>query len=155
MNKAFLVGHLTKDPDLRYLSNNTAVATFTIAVNRTFANQSGEREADFINVVVWRKQAENVKKYLVKGSLVGVDGRIQTRNYDNQEGKKVYVTEVVADNVQFLGPKAQREGGVSPQNFSDYESQVPPVSTNTTNISDEPFADFGETVELSEDDIAF
>lgn len=155
MNKAFLVGHLTKDPDLKYLSNNTAVATFTIAVNRTFANQSGEREADFINIVVWRKQAENVKKYLVKGSLVGVDGRIQTRSYDNQEGKKVYVTEVVADNVQFLGPKGQREGGVSPQNFSDYESQVPPVSTNTTNISDEPFADFGETVELSEDDIAF
>lgn len=155
MNKTFLVGHLTKDPDLRYLSNNTAVATFTIAVNRTFANQSGEREADFINIVVWRKQAENVKKYLVKGSLVGVDGRIQTRSYDNQEGKKVYVTEVVADNVQFLGPKGQREGGVSPQNFSDYESQVPPVSTNTTNISDEPFADFGETVELSEDDIAF
>jgi len=152
MNKAFLVGHLTKDPDLRYLSNNTPVATFTIAVNRTFANQSGEREADFINIVVWRKQAENVKKYLTKGSLVGVDGRIQTRSYDNQEGKKVYVTEVVADNVQFLGPKGQKENNVSPQDFNDFTNQVPPTSTN---ISDEPFADFGETVELSEDDIAF
>jgi single-strand DNA-binding protein len=152
MNKAFLVGHLTKDPDLRYLSNNTPVATFTIAVNRTFASQSGEREADFINIVVWRKQAENVKKYLTKGSLVGIDGRIQTRNYDNPEGKKVYVTEVVADNVQFLGPKGQRENSVSPQDFGGYENQVPPVSTN---VSDEPFADFGETVELSEDDIAF
>jgi single-strand DNA-binding protein len=153
MNKAFLVGHLTKDPELRYLNNNTtAVATFTIAVNRTFANQNGEREADFINIVVWRKQAENVKKYLTKGSLVGIDGRIQTRNYDGQDGKKVYVTEVVADNVQFLGAKGQRENNVSPQDFSGFESQIPPVSTN---ISDEPFADFGETVELSEDDIAF
>ncbi len=154
MNKAFLVGHLTKDPDLRYLSDNTAVANFTIAINRTYANQSGDREADFINVVVWRKQAENVKKYLAKGSLVGVDGRIQSRSYDDKDGKKVYVTEVVADNVQFLGPKGQRDGGnnLSPQDFSGYENQVPPVSTN---ISDEPFADFGETVELSEDDIAF
>jgi single-strand DNA-binding protein len=152
MNKAFLVGHLTKDPELRYLSNNTAVATFTIAVNRTFTSQSGEREADFINIVVWRKQAENVKKYLTKGSLVGIDGRIQTRNYDGQDGKKVYVTEVVADNVQFLGAKGGRDNSVSPQDFSGYENQIPPVSTN---ISDEPFADFGETVELSEDDIAF
>lgn len=154
MNKAFLVGHLTKDPDLRYLGNNTAVATFTIAVNRTFSSQSGEREADFINIVVWRKQAENVKKYLTKGSLVGVDGRIQSRSYDDKDGKKVYVTEVVADNVQFLGPKGQRESGssLSPQDFGGYEGQIPPVSTN---ISDEPFADFGETVELSEDDIAF
>ncbi|MFA5408357.1 MAG: single-stranded DNA-binding protein [Bacilli bacterium] len=153
MNKAFLVGHLTKDPDLKYLSNNTAVTTFTVAVNRTFASQSGEREADFINVVVWRKQAENAKKYLTKGSLVGIDGRIQTRTYDNQEGKKVYITEVVADNVQFLGPKGQRENSVSPQDFNGFENQVPPVSS--TNISDEPFADFGDTVELSEDDIAF
>jgi single-strand DNA-binding protein len=155
MNKTFLVGHLTKDPDLKYLSNNTAVATFTVAVNRTFANQSGEREADFINIVVWRKQAENVKKYLGKGSLVGIDGRIQTRSYDNQEGKRVYITEVVADNVQFLGPKGQRDNsssGVSPQDFGGYENHIPPASTN---ISDEPFADFGETVELSEDDIAF
>ncbi|MDD2470160.1 MAG: single-stranded DNA-binding protein [Bacilli bacterium] len=152
MNKTFLVGHLTKDPELKYLSNNTAVATFTVAVNRTFTNQSGEREADFIPVVVWRKQAENVKKYLNKGSLVGIDGRIQTRNYENQEGKRVYVTEVVADNVQFLGPKGQRENNVSPDDFGGFEDQIPPVSTN---ISDEPFADFGETVELSEDDIAF
>lgn len=153
MNKAFLVGHLTKDPELKYLSNNTAVATFTIAVNRTFSNQNGEREADFINIVVWRKPAENVKKYLSKGSLVGIDGRIQTRTYDNQEGKKVYLTEVVADNVQFLGPKGQKENNnISPKDFSGFEDQMPPVSTN---IGDEPFADFGETVELSEDDIAF
>lgn len=152
MNKTFLVGRLTKDPELKYLSNNTAVATFTVAINRTFANQSGERVADFIPVVVWRKQAENVKKYLNKGSLVGVDGRIQTRNYENQEGKRVYITEVVADNVQFLSPKDQKGNSVSPDDFGGFEEQMPPTSTN---ISDEPFADFGETVELSEDDIAF
>jgi single-strand DNA-binding protein len=151
MNKTFLVGRLTKDPELKYLSNNIAVANFTIAINRTFTNQTGEREADFINIVVWRKQAENVKKYLSKGSLVGIDGRIQTRNYENSEGKKVYITEVVADNVQFLESKNQRDN-VSPQDFSGYENQEAPVSTD---ISDEPFADFGETVELSEDDIAF
>lgn len=151
MNKTFLVGRLTKDPELKYLSNNIAVANFTIAINRTFTNQTGEREADFINIVVWRKQAENVKKYLSKGSLVGIDGRIQTRNYENSEGKKVYITEVVADNVQFLESKNQRDN-VSPQDFSRYENQEAPVSTD---ISDEPFADFGETVELSEDDIAF
>jgi single-strand DNA-binding protein len=151
MNKTFLVGRLTKDPELKYLSNNIAVANFTIAINRTFTNQTGEREADFINIVVWRKQAENVKKYLSKGSLVGIDGRIQTRNYENPEGKKVYITEVVADNVQFLESKNQRDN-VSPQDFSRYENQEAPVSTD---ISDEPFADFGETVELSEDDIAF
>ncbi len=149
MNKVFLVGRLTKDPDLKYLSNNTPVANFSIAINRPFESQGGERGADFINIVVWRKQAENVKKYVGKGSLVGIDGRIQTRNYDGQDGKKVYVTEVVADNVQFLESKGQRsENGVSPQDFSD-------KSFNTTNISDEPFADFGDTIELSEDDIAF
>ncbi len=151
MNKTFLVGRLTKDPELKYLSNNIAVANFTIAINRTFANQSGEREADFINIVVWRKQAENAKKYLSKGSLVGIDGRIQTRSYDNPEGKKVYITEVVADNVQFLESKNQKDN-VSPRDFSGYENQEVPTSTD---ISDEPFADFGETVELSEDDIAF
>ncbi len=149
MNKAFLVGRLTKDPELRYLSDNTAVVNFTIAINRLYTNQSGEREADFINVVVWRKQAENVKKYVAKGSLVAVDGRIQTRNYENQEGKRVYVTEVVADNVQFLDSKGQR--------VSNQGSVVEPNNQEvaTTNVSDEPFADFGEALELSEDDIAF
>ncbi len=148
MNKVFLIGRLTKDPDLRYLSNNTPVANFSIAINRAFENQSGERETDFINIVVWRKQAENVKKYINKGSLVGIDGRIQTRNYEGQDGKKVYVTEVVAENVQFLESKGQREQNVSPQDFNNNEQK-------TTNISDEPFADFGDSIELSEDDIAF
>jgi single-strand DNA-binding protein len=148
MNKVFLIGRLTKDPELKYLPNNTPVANFTVAINRTFENQSGERQTDFINIVVWRKQAENVKKYISKGSLIGIDGKIQTRSYDNQEGKKVYVTEVVADNVQFLESKNQRTQNVSPQDFSNENIQ-------TTNISDEPFADFGDMIELTEDDMAF
>jgi single-strand DNA-binding protein len=89
MNKVVLIGRLTKDPDLRYTSSNIPAASFTVAVNRPFQNQNGVREADFINVVVWRKQAENVKKYIVKGSLVAVEGRIQTRNYEDKDGKKV------------------------------------------------------------------
>ena len=108
MNKVFLIGRLTRDPELRYTGNNTAVASFSIAVNRNFTNQSGEREADFINIVVWRKQAENVKNYLTQGSQVAIDGRIQTRSYDDQDGKKRYVTEVIADNVEFLGSKGQK-----------------------------------------------
>ena len=100
MNKVFLIGRLTRDPELRYTGSNIPVATFSIAVNRNFTNQSGEREADFINIIVWRKQAENIKNYVKKGSQVAIDGRIQTRNYE-QDGVKRYVTEVVADNVQF------------------------------------------------------
>lgn len=102
INRVILVGRLAEDPVLRYTPNGVAVAMFTLAVNRTYTNQQGEREADFINCIVWRRQAENVANYLEKGSLAGVEGRIQTRSYENQEGKRVYVTEVVADSVQFL-----------------------------------------------------
>ncbi|MFA7689085.1 MAG: single-stranded DNA-binding protein, partial [Bacilli bacterium] len=118
MNKACLVGRLTRDPELRYTGSNIPVATFTVAINRTYTNQSGEREADFINIVVWRKQAENVKNYLNQGSLVSVEGRIQTRSYDAQDGSKRYVTEVVADSVQFLETKAQSQNrGKANNNF--------------------------------------
>src|SRR5690625_2988847 len=102
MNRTVLVGRLTRDPDLRYTPNGVAVANFTIAVNRAF---SRENEADFINCVAWRKPAENLANYMKKGSQIGVDGRIQTRSYEGQDGKTVYVTEVVADNIQFLEPK--------------------------------------------------
>lgn len=105
MNRTVLVGRLTKDPEFRTTPNGVSVTTFTIAVNRTFTNAQGEREADFINCVTFRKQAENVNKFLTKGSLAGVEGRIQTRSYENNEGRRVYVTEVVADNVQFLDTK--------------------------------------------------
>ena len=105
MNKVFLIGRLVRDPELRYTSSNVPTSTFTLAVDRNFTNQNGEKEADFINIVVWKKFAENVKKYLAKGSLIAIGGRIQTRSYDNEKGEKRYVTEVVAEKITFLDTK--------------------------------------------------
>lgn len=101
MNRCVLVGRLTKNPELRHTSNNVAVCSFTIAINRPF----GENEADFIDCQTWRVQAENLAKYMKKGSMIGIDGRIQSRSYNNKEGKTVYTTEVIADVVQFLEKK--------------------------------------------------
>ena len=153
MNKVILIGRLTRDPELRYTSSNVATCTFSLAVDRPFTNQSGEREADFINIVVWRKQAENCKNYLTKGSQVAIEGRIQTRNYDDKDGKKVYVTEVVADNVQFLGAKSnsvssQSNDTTTPYDFADDMNQ-------TTDVSSDPFADFGSSIEISDDELPF
>lgn len=111
MNITVLVGRLTKDVDLRYTPNGKAVANFTLAVNRPFKNANGENEADFILCQVWGKTAENLANYMGKGSQVGVDGRIATRNYDNDQGQRVYVTEVVADNVRFLESKNNQQQG--------------------------------------------
>src|SRR5699024_10439263 len=102
LNRVVLVGRLTRDPDLRYTPSGIAVSNFTIAANRPFKNQDGEQEADFIQCVAWRKQAENIANYMKKGSLVGIDGRIQTRSYKDQDEKMVYVTEVLAESIQFL-----------------------------------------------------
>ncbi|ABD48936.1 putative single-stranded binding protein [Streptococcus phage M102AD] len=102
INNVVLVGRTTKEIELKYTSNNLAYANFTLAVNRNFKNQNGEREADFINIVIWRQQAENLANWAKKGTLLGITGRIQTRNYENQQGQRVYVTEVVADNFQIL-----------------------------------------------------
>jgi single-strand DNA-binding protein len=121
MNRVVLVGRLTKDPDLRYTPNGVPVATFTLAVNRPFKN-NGETEADFINCVVWRKPAENCANFLKKGSLAGVDGRIQTRSYDGQDGKKVYVTEVQAESVQFLEPKGEKKQDNPPKQNSKVDN---------------------------------
>nr|DAW67609.1 MAG TPA: Single strand binding protein [Caudoviricetes sp.] len=108
LNNISLVGRLTKDVELRYTPSNVAVATFTLAVNRTFKNENGEREADFINCVMWRQQAENLANWAKKGALIGITGRIQTRSYDNQQGQRVYVTEVVAEQFQLLESKGQQ-----------------------------------------------
>lgn len=153
MNKVFLIGRLTRDPELRYTSSNLPVATFSLAVNRNFTSQSGERETDFINIVVWRKQAENIKNYLTQGSQVAVDGRIQTRTYDGEDGKKRYITEVIADNVQFLDTKSSRENAgastsdVTPSDFSD--------SMPTTSVKNDPFSDFGSSIEINDDELPF
>lgn len=154
MNKVFLIGRLTRDPDLKYSSTNVAVCNITVAVNRPFQNQKGQREADFINVSVWRKQAENVKNYLTKGSQVAVDGRIQTRNYDDKDGKKVYVTEVIAENVQFLDSKRTTESQ-NTNNPTPYDFNNNTNNTNNTNVDSDPFASFGETIDISDDDLPF
>lgn len=163
MNKAFLIGRLTRDPELRYSSSNAAIVNFSIAIDRQYTNNQGQRETDFINIVAFQKQAENIKKYVGKGSLVAVDGRIQTRNYDDKDGKRVYVTEVVADRVQFLDSRnsnanvsSMPEDNVSP---ADFQTDTTMSDANTTlketNVSDDVFADFGSSIEISDDDIAF
>lgn len=121
INSVTLVGRLTKNPEIRTTPSGIEVGNFTLAVNRTFTNQQGEREADFINCIVFRKQAVNVNQYLSKGKLAGVVGRLQTRSYDNKEGQKVFVTEVVCDNVQFLEPKDNQNGSNSYQNGTSYQ----------------------------------
>lgn len=113
INNVVLVGRMTRDAELRYTPSNQAVATFTLAVNRNFKNQNGEREADFINCVMWRQQAENIANWTQKGMLVGITGRIQTRNYENQQGQRVYVTEVVGETFQVMESRKDQQGGQS------------------------------------------
>ncbi|MFB2494862.1 single-stranded DNA-binding protein [Staphylococcus aureus] len=140
LNRVVLVGRLTKDPEFRTTPNGVSVATFTLAVNRTFTNAQGEREADFINCVTFRKQADNVNNYLSKGSLAGVDGRLQSRSYENQEGRRVFVTEVVCDSVQFLEPKNNNQ---QPNNNYHQQRQTQtcnnPFDNNADSIEDLPF----------------
>lgn len=171
INNVVLVGRLTKDPDLRYTSSGSAVATFTLAVNRNFTNANGNREADFINCVIWRKPAETMANYAKKGTLLGVTGRIQTRNYENQQGQRIYVTEVVCENFQLLesrksdeNSQQQNDTGV-PTNF---EGNYPSNQNNTFKSQDnsqkgmpdfdrdsEPFSGSGSTIDISDDDLPF
>ncbi|HAC1445693.1 TPA_asm: single-stranded DNA-binding protein [Listeria monocytogenes] len=159
MNRVILVGRLTKDPDLRYTPAGAAVATFTLAVNRTFTNQQGEREADFINCVVWRKPAENVANFLKKGSMAGVDGRVQTRNYEGNDGKRVYVTEIVAEIVQFLEPKLNAVEGSTPnnnQNEANYSNNNKNGSYRASSSQNsDSFANEGKPIDISDDDLPF
>lgn len=176
INNVVLVGRLTKDPELKYTGNGIAVVTFTVAVNRPFKSQ-GEDDADFINCVAWRKTAENTSNYTRKGSLVGITGRIQTRNYTNNEGRKIFITEVVAENVQFLEPKSSRQTESNPAandytqnnknatggNFgSNNKQQNNPSFDNKkadpefTSV-DDPFAtnSGNENINISDDDLPF
>ena len=147
MNRVCLVGRLTAKPELRYTGGNVPYTRFSLAVNRTFNNAQGEREADFINIVVWRHQAENIANYLDKGSRVSVEGRIQTGSYTAQDGSKRYTTDVVADNVQFLDSRRQSEARA---NTTPYDYQDAPAPTNDVNVDDDPFADFGDNVSIDD-----
>ena len=170
INNVVLVGRLTKDADLRYTSNGTAVATFSLAVNRQFTNQKGERDADFINCVIWRKSAESFANFTRKGALVGVEGRIQTRSYDNQQGQRVYVTEVVVETFSLLESKAKSDerkdqndsqsGSHGSQqktyNNTQSNSQEAPRNQQYQNFGNsDPFEKSGQPIDISDDDLPF
>ena len=150
INNVTLVGRLTKDVELKYTPSNVANVSFTLAVNRTFKNANGEREADFINCVIWRQAAENFANWAKKGALIGITGRIQTRNYENQQGKRVYVTEVIAENFQMLESRSQQQG----QQQSQPQQSKQQSSTPNFGRDSDPFS--GDSpMDLNSDDLPF
>lgn len=156
INRTVLVGRLTNDPELKYIGNGVAIATFTVAVNRQFTNSQGEREADFIRCQMWRKAAENFCNFTRKGSLVGIDGRIQTRSYENQQGTRVYVTEVVAENFSLLESKnsnqnEQFEQNRPQNNGQNYQNQQNGQSSPSRNPNDP----FSSAPQINDDDLPF
>lgn len=145
INNVTLVGRLTKDVELKYTPANQAVAQFTLAVNRTFKNANGERESDFINCVIWRKSAENFANFAKKGALIGITGRIQTRNYENQQGQHVYITEVIAENFQMLESRNQQQG----------QQQAQPQQAKQQQVKQpDPFSG-GSPMSISDDQLPF
>ena len=163
INNVVLTGRLTKDIDLKYTQSGTAVGSFSVAVERKFKNAQGERETDFINCVIWRKSAENFAKFAGKGSLVGLEGSIQTRNYENNQGQRVYVTEVVVDNFSLLESKKDRE-----QNNAGYQKNANNGGFNggqqqSNTFTSDPFQNgtqgrfnvSNDALEISENDIPF
>jgi len=175
INRAVLTGRLTRDVDLRYTPSGAAVGNFTLAVDRQFTNQNNEREADFINCVIWRKSAENFANFTHKGALVGIDGRIQTRNYENQQGQRVYVTEVVVENFALLEPRSANNNnagnsnnggnnnaptGNAPQNTNPFgdpntNGAANNNQNNGNNNQADPFANNGDSIDISDDDLPF
>ena len=145
INNLTLVGRLTKDAELKYTPANQAVAQFTLAVNRTFKNANGERETDFINCVIWRQAAENFVNWVKKGALIGITGRIQTRNYENSQGQRVYITEVIAENFQMLESRNQQQGQqqAQPQQATQQQAKQP-----------DPFSG-GTPMDLKDDSLPF
>lgn len=145
MNKVILVGRLTAKPELRYTGSNTAFLRFTIAVNRNFTSADGKREADFINVVAWRKQAETISKYFDKGNLIAIEGRLQTGSYDDRDGNKRYTTDVALDNFEFVEGRNSRQsddGGFSEPSPYDYQKSV--------SVENDPFAEYGDSVSIDD-----
>ena len=154
INRVVLIGRMTRDPELRRTPQGDAVTSFTLAVNRNYTSRDGQQQADFINCVVWRKPAENVERYCSKGSLVGIEGRIQTRSYDNSQGQKVYVVEVICDSVQFLETRAARERAQSQP-----QKQQPQCNDNFYDLKtvdlEKEFDNSLNTYDITEDDIQF
>lgn len=161
INNVTLIGRLTRDPDLRYTNSGTAVASFSVAVDRQFRNANGDRDADFINCVIWRKAAENFANFTHKGSLVGIDGRIQTRNYENQQGQRVYVTEVVVQDFCFLDPKnrdSHQENNQQPSRQGKLHSNGYNLKQNTNNSQknkQDPYDDGSQSIDIDDSDLPF
>ena len=149
INSVNLTGRLTQDPELRYTTNGVAVCTFRLAVNRNFPNKQGERKADFISCVVWRKVAEAITNNMVKGSLLGVTGWLQTRSYENQSGTRVYLTEVVVNEFSFLGSK-----GTSDQQHDVADTSAPNTAPDNSSSSD-PFVGHADSIDITDDDLPF
>lgn len=151
LNSVTMTGRLTKDVDLRFTKSGTAVGSFTLAVDRQFKSKSGERETDFVNCQVWRKSAENFANFTHKGALVGIQGRIQTRTYDDKDGKKVFVTEVIVDNFALLEPKQTSQSNGSPQ-----RNQSAPANTNAPRRNtNNKFVNNGQPISVSDSDLPF
>lgn len=159
INRVILVGRLTKDPETKETKTGIMKTTFTMAINRTFTNAKGEREADFINVVTFRNQAKNVSNYLSKGQLAGVDGRIQSRSFENEEGRRIFITEVVADNVQFLESKnkSEKEKSTYQNNEKSYTNSYQSQNNRQKNfnqpINNNPFNN--APIDIDDDDLPF
>lgn len=151
LNSVTMTGRLTRDVDLRYTQSGTAVGSFTLAVDRQFKSKSGERETDFVNCQVWRKSAENFANFTHKGALVGIQGRIQTRTYDDKNGNKVFVTEVIVDNFALLEPKQTSQSNGSPQ-----RNQSAPANTNAPRgNTNNKFANNGQPISVGDSDLPF
>lgn len=157
INTVVLTGRLTRDPELKYTQSGVAICRFTMAVNRSFTNASGEREADFPNIITFRKQAENVANFLRKGSLAGVEGRIQTSSFEGKDGKRVFMTEVVANSVQFLESKNANNGNGGQANGNSQQGNATNNQTTNTgsyNMNNDPFGSGGQ-VDITDDDLPF
>lgn len=154
MNKVFLIGRLSRDPELRHTTSGTAVCQINVAISRPVA-QGSEPQTDFINVVIWNRTAENVARYLSKGRQIAIEGRIQTRSYDNNEGKRTYVTEVIASNVEFLGSANDNNRANPAPSFNENPFDAMEPAMDTTSVDNDPFASFGEKVEISDNELPF
>lgn len=155
INNVVLVGRLTRAVDLRYTSNGTAYASFTLAVDRDFKNQNGEKETDFINCVMWRKPAENLANYTKKGSLIGVEGRIQTRNYDNQQGQSVYVTEVLAERFHFLESAKTADNDVLNNGGTNTLGVNKNQNSSGNFANSDPFTGSGDVIDVLDSELPF
>ena len=155
INNVTVVGRLTRAVDLRYTSNGTAYASFTLATDRDFKNQNGEKETDFINCVMWRKPAENLANYTKKGSLIGVSGRIQTRNYENEQGQRVYVTEVLAEKFSFLESAKTTNNGVLSNVGTNTLGINKNQNSNGNFANSDPFTSGGDVFNVNDDDLPF